>query len=71
MRKLKISELDLIQRGKYLSKSFRWISDREFSFDECEFLYDRKGQLVGVDYRTDLRRRLENENKKLSLIVYG
>ena len=56
MRKLKTSELDLMQRGRYLSKSFRWSSDREFSFDECEFVYDRSGHLMGVDYRNDPRK---------------
>ena len=57
MRKLKTQELDLMRHPRYYSKLFRWSSDREFSFDECEFLYDRNGALLGVDYRIDSRPR--------------
>lgn len=41
--------------ARYFSKLFRWNSDREICFDECEFLYDRNGNLLGVDYRVDDR----------------
>ena len=55
MRKLETQELDLMPHARYFSKLFRWNSDREICFDECEFLYDRDGNLLGVDYRLDGR----------------
>lgn len=55
MRKLRTQELDLMPHARYFGKLFRWNSDREISFDECEFLYDRNGNLLGVDYRVDIR----------------
>lgn len=58
MRKLKATDLELMKRGNYYSKLFRWSSDQEYFFDECEYLYDPGGRLIGVDYHK--RRRFPN-----------
>lgn len=60
MRKLGTSELDVMRQGRYYNKFFRWSSDRDFFADECEFLYDPNGHLIGVDYRKDAARKPEN-----------
>ena len=50
LRRVDLTDPDFAKRGDLFSKVYRWASDLHEYADGCEYLYDKTGRLVGVDY---------------------
>ena len=50
MRKLDPTDLELKEHRRYYSRIYYWSSDCDQHADGREFLYDKAGRFIGVDY---------------------